>query len=127
MITLRNVLRVNALSSGLTGLLLAVFPGLFQNVFEVNQTAPFFWVGIFLVVFAIGVGAASLPRSLERSSVVAIITADTLWVVASIVLVAMPVQMSLYGTLIVLAVAAWVLMMAILQYRGLNETRPAAK
>lgn len=122
MMTLRNVLRVNALSSGATGLLLAIFPGVFSSLFEVNSTAPFFGVGAFLIAFSIVVGIVSFRPSLDRTAVMGITLADAIWVVASIVLVMAPVTMSAYGTLIILAVAGWVFMMAVLQYRGVRET-----
>ena len=121
MMTLRNVLRVNALSSGLTGLLLAFFPRLFSNLFEVNIAGPFIGVGVFLIVFAIAVGIVSLRASLDRTAVIGITLADAAWVVASVALVLTPVAMSFFGKVIVLAVAGWVLLMAALQYRGVKE------
>ena len=121
MITLKNVLRVNALSSGLTGLLLTFLPGFFRNIFEVAYTAPFVWVGIFLVVFSISVAAVSAGQSLSRSAVLAVTFADAAWVVVSIAVVLMPVTMSALGTIMILAVAGWVAMMAFLQMRGVGS------
>lgn len=121
MLTLKNVLRVNALSSGFTGLLLTFLPGFFSDLFEVSYTAPFVGVGIFLIVFSIVVWIVGASESISHSAVSAIIFADAAWVVASVVMVLMPISMSMPGTIIILAVAAWVLMMAILQMRCLKE------
>lgn len=119
--TLRNVLRVNALSSGATGLLLVLFPQVFSNLFDVSDTTPFTSVGVFLIVFSIVVAIVSFKQSPDRAAVMGITLADSAWVVASIGLVLAPVTMSLYGTLIVLAVAGWVFLMAALQYRGVKK------
>ena len=121
MLTLKNVLRINALSSGLTGLLLTFFPGFFRDLFEVTYAAPFIGVGIFLIAFAITVAAVSVGQAPSHPAVSAIICADAAWVVASVVMVLMPISMSMPDTIIILAVASWVLMMAILQMRCLKE------
>lgn len=125
MLTLKNVLRVNALSSGLTGLLLTAFPGIFRDLFEVSSTIPFVGVGIFLIVFSIAVGVVGARHSDSHPAVLAVTFADSAWVVASIAVVLMPIAMSNLGTLLIIAVAGWVLMMAVLQARGLKETRAA--
>lgn len=121
MLTLKNVLRINALSSGLTGLLLTFFPGFFRDLFEVTYAAPFIGVGIFLIAFAITVAAVSVGQAPSHPAVSAIICADAAWVVASIIVVLMPISMSTLGRIMIVAVAGWVLMMAILQRRGLRE------
>lgn len=120
MITLRNVLRVNALTSGFTGLLLTVVPGFFRDLFGVNSAIPFVLTGIFLITFASAVAVVSFRPTLQRVAVVAITITDSLWVVGSIVFLVMPVQMSMVGKLLTLALAAWVMLMAILQHRGLR-------
>lgn len=119
--TLRNVLRVNALSSGLTGLLLAIFPDMFSSLFAIGSTEPFIWVGVFLIVFAIGVVIVSMGGSLDGTAVSVIIFADAAWVVASVAVVLAPLSMSVYGILMILSVACWVSLMAMLQYRGLRQ------
>jgi len=125
MLTLKNVLRVNALSSGLTGLLLTFFPGVFRDLFEVSHAAPFIGVGIFLVVFSILVAIVSANHPVSHSAVLAVTIADSAWVLASIAVILMPISMSIIGTALIIAVAGWVLMMAVLQMRGLRQT-PAA-
>lgn len=124
MMTLRNVLRMNALSSGATGILLTMFPQLFSSLLEISSTGLFIGVGVFLIVFALVVGMVSLRESPYRTAVLGITLADTAWVVASVVIVFAPIAMSAYGIAIILAVAAWVLLMAALQYRGLKEIAP---
>jgi hypothetical protein len=41
MTTLKNVLIINALSSGATGLILAIFPSYIAGLFGTAQTMPF--------------------------------------------------------------------------------------
>ena len=51
--TLKNVLLVNALSSGATGLGLIAFAAPIAILFGISEPTPVMEVGIFLVVFAI--------------------------------------------------------------------------
>ena len=125
MLTLKNVLRVNALSSGFTGLLLTFFPGVFRDLFEVSNTTPFIGVGIFLIVFSILVAVVSANQPVSHSAVLAVTFADAAWVVASIAVILMPISMSNLGVILILAVAGWVLTMAVLQMRGLRQTSAA--
>lgn len=119
MTTLKNVLLLNAITSGATGIALAVMPRFFADVFEVNDTAPFVGVGIFLSVYAIVVWLVSRPQTVNLKSVNGVILADSLWVATSLVLIALqPYQVSLMGNLMIAAVALWVLLMAYLQYRA---------
>lgn len=126
MITLKSVLTINGVSSGVTGLGLVFLPEVYANLFEVAATAPFVGVGWFLVIFAAGVLVA-IQWNDDNASVVAAITfADTAWVVASVtLLVVQPFPISLLGNIIILAVALWVALMAVLQYRGLRTLRSA--
>lgn len=126
MTTLQNVLRINALSSGITGLGLAFLPRLFAYLFNVTDTAPFVGVGIFLVCFAIGVAVVSIATPLNARAVLAIVVADGAWVIGSLLLVILqPFEISLLGNIMIGAVAAWVLLMAVLQFRGVRSLRAA--
>ncbi|WWC84135.1 hypothetical protein PIECOFPK_01868 [Mycovorax composti] len=50
---LKNILFTNAISSGITGLLLTSVPEFFAKLFGVNTIVPFREVGVFLIVFAL--------------------------------------------------------------------------
>lgn len=126
MTTLQNVLRINALSSGVTGLGLAFLPRLFAYLFNVTDTAPFVGVGIFLVSFAAWVAIASIVTPINARTVLAIIVADSAWVIGSLLLILLqPFEISLLGNIMIGAVAAWVLLMAVLQFRGVRSLRTA--
>lgn len=122
MITLKNVLVVNALSSGVTGLLLVVMPQTVAGIFEVPQKEPFLATGIFLVLFALLVFYASSKKEVDRALVKFIIYLDMLWVVASLAIVVPQLfNLSLWGYLLITGVAVWVGLMAYLQHTGLKR------
>ena len=113
---------VNSVSSGATGLLLAIASGSMATLFGTDQAQPFLEVGIFLVLFSIIVfiiGNNNLPRP---GSVRIIIMADTLWVVVSLVIVLFQLfDLSVVGYIVISAVASWVAVMAYLQFNGLKQ------
>jgi hypothetical protein len=122
MISLKQVLLVNAVSSGATGALLMLFPATATSLFGVAAVAPFLAVGGFLLVFAAGVGYEGMQKPLRPTRVQLIIGLDVIWVVGSLVAIALlfPV-LSTQGNMLILAVAGWVAAMAYLQTRALRE------
>jgi len=122
MLTLRNVLLVNAVSSGATGLLLVLFSGFFAGLFGIESVSPFLETGIFLLAFAGFVFYEGRSSHTNASRIRLIITLDTLWVVVSILLLVLqPVAITLIGNVFIAAVALWVAAMAFLQFRGLKQ------
>jgi len=116
MFTLSNILKVNAISSGATGLLLTFFSAFFARLFGVNTTIPFVFIGLFLVVFSLFVLFQAYQRPLKPKQIVWVIWMDRAWVVASIVTVPMVYNsISFIGASIILAIAAWVGLMAYMQ------------
>lgn len=123
MITLKNVLAVNAISSGATGLLLTLMPGTIAAIFEVPQNWPFLATGLFLVFFSMLAGYTAAKKEPDRILVNIIIMLDWLWVMASvIILLQKQLYISQWGYLLTGGVAAWVALMAFLQYAGLRKT-----
>jgi len=123
MITLKNVLLINAISSGVTGLILAAFSGIVASIFEVTATIPFVAVGLFLVFFAMLVFYASTRRVTNRNMVLSIVFLDTLWVVCSLLIVVLHLfDVSFLGYLLISGVAAWVALMAYLQFLELRKS-----
>ena len=119
MITLKNVLKVNGVSSGATGMFLMVFSGFFASLFEVTQRVPFVSVGLFLLVFAGFVLTAAVQKNIQPKLVKAIIVLDISWVLGSVVAVLwLNGTISMKGIMLILMVAVWVGAMAILQYKG---------
>lgn len=122
MIPLKTILTINAVSSGATGLGLIILASPVARLFGVSDTAPFIGVGIFLILFASFVFMVGVSKSINPKAVRLIITLDTLWVIASLVLVAIAFSsISLTGILTILAVALWVAAMAFLQNKGMSS------
>ncbi len=120
--TLKNVLLINAISSGITGIFLALQPDVFANLFKTNKIAPFVEVGIFLILFASFVLLTALKNPVQKKWTNLIIKLDLIWVVASIIATAfLSSSISIVGSIIILAIAVWVGLMAYLQHHTLNK------
>lgn len=119
---LKNVLRINAISSGATALLLILFPGIAAELFETSQITPFIGVGVFLLLFATYVFFQSQKKPILSRKVQWIIGIDISWVIGSLVIILPRLfELSLIGYFLIGAVALWVAAMAWLQFRGLNK------
>lgn len=118
---LQNVLTINALSSGATGIILIVFNQPITSIFGTESNIPIIAVGAFLFLFALMVfkeGRKDVPHNKTIRLVIAL---DILWVVMSFALVLLQLfQLSTIGYVLIAAVALWVTLMAILQIRGLK-------
>jgi hypothetical protein len=124
MFMLKNVLKINAISSGATGILLILFPGFIANLFAVSGTVVFSETGIFLVLFAAFVFYQSTKTNLSSKSIGLIILMDSLWVVTSLAIVVLQLfALSFMGYLFIALVAAWVAAMAVLQFTGVKKIK----
>ena len=120
--TLKTVLQVNAISSGVTGIGLVIFSKIIASLFGVAQNGPFIAIGVFLVLFSAYVLSVGLSKQIDSVKVKAIIVADVAWVVASIIAtVVLFNTISSIGIVAIEAVAVWVAMMAYLQNSGLKK------
>lgn len=120
--TLKNVLLTNAVSSGITGIILAYMPGFFAKLFKVDTTAPFVEVGIFLIVFSLFVVFTAFKNPIWKSITKVIIALDVTWVIASIIAVVLLFSsISLVGSVLIIAIAGWVGLMAYFQNKTLNK------
>lgn len=122
MIALKNVLRINALSSGATGIGAILFASPVTDLFGLNNSTAILAVGIFLLAFALLVFRES-QRSIQNwKAVRTIIALDITWVVLSAAIVLLQLfNLSLWGYLSIAAVALWVAGMAYLQHAGLKR------
>lgn len=124
MLSLRNVLIINSLSSGITGIGLMAFAPFIATIFGVSQVQAFQGTGIFLLAFALLVFYVSRQKLLSPSQVRIIITLDLLWVAGSLAIVGLQLfSLSNIGYIEIAVIAAWVAAMAYLQWRGLKEIR----
>jgi hypothetical protein len=122
MTALRNVLMINAISSGITGLVLVIVPGFVANLFATSNTTALVGVGIFLVAFAAMVFVASLQDPLREKTVRLIVALDTIWVLTSLAIIVLQLlDVSTLGYFLIGAVAAWVALMAYLQFNGKRQ------
>lgn len=122
MYMLKNVLLVNALSSGATGVLLVLFPGLVAGLCGATLTWPFVAAGLFLIVFAVLVFVQSRKPVMQKGWIKLIIALDIIWVVESLIIVVPQLfGLSFLGYFLIGAVAGWVALMAYLQSRGLKQ------
>jgi hypothetical protein len=120
--TLKNVLLVNGLSSGATGVVLLVFADQIATLFTVPNSIPFIAVGIFLIGFATMVFFESRRPAHNVKMVKFIITLDFLWIIASASIVVLQLfNLSPLGYGLIGAVAAWVMLMAYLQFTGFRN------
>jgi hypothetical protein len=119
MLPLKTTLLVNAISSGATGLLLALFPGMAAGIFGVSETVYFIEAGVFLILFAVFVLYVATRKPVSQRSVMMVTALDLLWVLASMVAVFLLAGVvSTIGIVLIVAVAAWVALMAFLQFKG---------
>lgn len=122
MTTLKNVLLVNAVTSGLTGAGLILIPSPISTLFGTTDTGPFIGTGIFLFLFASFVGFVASQKIIQENLVRTIVILDILWVVTSLGIVIMQVfGLTILGYALISAVAGWVGLMAYLQSIGLKQ------
>jgi hypothetical protein len=123
MISLKNVLLINGISSGVTGLQLVVFGNMAAGLFGVAQPQAFWGVGIFLAAFAVFVVAEGIQSRIRENRIRLIIVLDILWVVASLAIIVLQLfNLSIIGYSAIAAVAGWVGLMAYLQMKGLKKS-----
>jgi hypothetical protein len=120
--SLKNVMLINAFSSGATGVILILFPGIISGIFGISTKLPFVAVGIFLFLFAILVFAQAIRDPIHKGWLKLIIILDIAWVVESAILIlAQLFDLSSIGYVLTGAVALWVALMATLQTKGLKQ------
>lgn len=122
MTSLKNVLLINAVSSGITGLGLVVAGKTVASLFGVSQPQAFWAVGFFLIAFAIFVFSEGVKDHPRASRVTLISTLDISWVIGSFLIVVLQLfDLSFIGYALTSAVALWVAAMAFLQLRGVKS------
>lgn len=121
---LRNVLKINAISSAAAGLLLVGFPGYIAGLFGASLQWPFVAAGLFLIAFAAFVWVQGRQATPPKGWVKLIIVLDIIWVADSLLVVVPRLfDLTFIGYLLISGVAAWVALMAFLQTKGLQQYR----
>lgn len=118
MLALLTVLRINATFSLLSGILLVLFTSATADLFGATVQWPFQVLGYGLLFFALSVFYESVKQ--RPLFVLSIIVQDVLWVIGSVIIIAMQAfDLSFAGYLIIAIVAIMVLFFAIGQSLGL--------
>lgn len=123
---LRRVLLLDSVSSGAMGILLLTCSGLLAGL--LNLPAELLReAGMVLVPFALAIGFLGTRTRLSRIAVWAVIAINAIWAIDSVVLLFTGwVQPNLLGYLFVLGQAAFVVVMAELEYIGLRKSTALA-
>lgn len=126
---LRTVLRLDAAASGLLGVVAAAGGAAGLLAAPLGTSAPWLvGVGLFLVVYALGLVALAAPTTIPRTGAWTVVIGNAAWVAASVV-VALAGDLTVLGVVVVLVQAAAVALLAELQYTGLRRAdgsqRPA--
>lgn len=117
---LKTTLTANAVFSAFSGMLLAVFPDRFTQLFEIENALVFRVIGVILLLFAGFV--FSQTKKYDNKLVKFIISQDILWVVGSALLVLLqPFGISVTGNYMIAGVAVVILLFAIGQMQGLKK------
>jgi hypothetical protein len=117
---LQNTLVANATFSTATGILLAIFPEKFVELFEVENAIVFRVIGVILLFFAGFV--FSQVKKHDIKLVKFIISQDALWVFSSaLLLLIQPFGISATGNYMIGGVAVIILLFALGQIQGLKK------
>jgi hypothetical protein len=123
MLSLSNILKLNAISSGLTGLLFLLLSKTIAPIMGVTSHIPLIAVGGFLLAFSVFVFEVSLGRPIKLRAVKIVIALDIAWVVASAIAMIFLLQLlTVIGNALVIGIAIWVGGMVYLQKKGLRTT-----
>lgn len=118
---LQKSLQLNALFSGLSGILLVALNKYVAGLFDTPNTLVFQVIGAALIFFSLTIFFEIKRQNLL--GVLLIIFQDLLWVVGSaILLILQPFEISIFGYAIIAAIALIVLFMAINQAQALAQT-----
>lgn len=117
---LQKALATNALFSSLSGLTLLVFHTAIAELFEVPNSSVFWIIGCLLLFFSLTIVLEIYKQ--RKWAVIWIIIQDYLWVVASVILILLPLfKISTIGNLLIAMVAIIVFLMAINQTKALKK------
>src|SRR5688572_32086114 len=111
---MKKALGINAVFSGLSGILIIILRNQLANLFGIGSATPFLITGIVLVFFSVTI-IFEIKRQ-NTAAILWIIVQDMLWVIGSILILLLdPFGISTTGNYIILAVAIIVFLMAVHQ------------
>ena len=120
-LSLRNVLVLDAIASGATGLLAIVVSGLLERLLEL-PAALLLGAGLVLVPYVLFVIYTATRPAIPRAAVWTIVGANVMWAIASVLLLLSGwVAPNALGVAFVLVQAGVVALLGQLQYMGLRH------
>ena len=123
-LSLKSILLANALFSGISGLILAVFYEKMAVAIDLKTASALVVVGIALLVFSLFLFWLRSKDKPPKALIISVIIQDALWVLGSaIVLLVQPFGLNAAGHGLIAAVAVVVLLFAVLQWKN----RPAGE
>ena len=118
---LQKALQLNALFSGLSGILLVAAHNRVAGLFDTPNSSVFQVIGVALIYFSLTIVFEIKHQNLLR--VLFIIVQDSLWVIGSVILlIFQPFDISMTGNGVMAAIAIIVLFIAISQTNALAQT-----
>ena len=118
---LLRALRMNAMFSGLSALMLALFGEWIATQLGLGSAISVYQTAAILTFFALLLGNIVRTRKIRHWEITAIIVADIAWVVGSAILAALYYQsLTTAGLLLVDIIAIAILYFAVQQIRGLR-------
>ncbi|CAM1374685.1 hypothetical protein [Tenacibaculum xiamenense] len=116
---LQKALKVNALFSGTSGIIMILLNNQIANLFGTTNNTIFLVIGLILVYFSITIWYEIKKQ--RRLAVLWIIIQDYAWVLGSLILMVFnPFEITLTGNFIIGIIALIVLYMGVNQMNGLN-------
>ena len=122
---LHNALRLNALFSAISGVLLIILNSQIAKIFGTENNKVFWITGLVLIFFTTTIVIEIIKQRLL--AVIWIIIQDFIWVIGSIVLLLFDIfPITTTGKIMIAIVAFIVLLMGLNQTRALNKTKGGA-
>ncbi len=119
---LQKALKINALFSSISGVIMVLLNQPIAKLFETNNNKVFWIVGLILIFFAVTIWYEIFKQ--RKLAVIWIIIQDFIWVLGSSILILFnPFKTTLTGNLIIGLIAIIVLYMGINQMIGLKKTQ----
>ena len=116
---LQKALKVNALFSGTSGIIMILLNNQIANLFGTTNNTIFWVIGLILVYFSLTIWYEIKKQ--RRLAVLWIIIQDYAWVLGSLILMVFnPFEITLTGNFIIGIIALIVLYMGVNQMNGLN-------
>lgn len=119
---IQKALFINALFSGVSGILLIIFHSVMASLFSIENSSVFWIIGIALIYFAATI-LFEWKRQ-KRIGILVIIAQDILWVIGSLILlIFQPFTISPTGNWVIGIIACIVLLMAVNQSYALKRSK----